>query len=110
MNAAPSLTDAFRYPHFIAMALGVAGSPIASLLVYCEREPYLSWVRLQAGPWLPTSLFPWCLALQLWALAPAVGRAPRCPAPQGSRWHPAGLGVRLPRGHAGGVFDRTARG
>ena len=58
MNAAPSLTDAFRYPHFIAMAVGVAGSPIASLLVYGEREPYLSWVRLQAGPWLPASLFP----------------------------------------------------
>ena len=47
-----------RYLHLVAMAFGVTGTTIANLIVHCEREPYLSWVRLRPGVWLPPSLLP----------------------------------------------------
>lgn len=48
----------FRYIHLVTMAWGVAGTTVANLMIRFEREPWLSFLQLRQGPWLPSTLFP----------------------------------------------------
>jgi hypothetical protein len=46
------------YVHLVTMAWGVAGTTIANLMIRFEHEPWFSFLRIQQGPWLPSTLFP----------------------------------------------------
>ncbi len=53
-----SLALILRFIHLVTMAWGVAGTTVANLMLRFEREPWLSFLRLRRGPWLPSTLFP----------------------------------------------------